>query len=71
MFNTTLTDEYLRVAGAFGFGQGEIEQLVLNALRATLLPEEARDRMEEEFLGEFAALKSGDQSGNAPIGGPA
>src|SRR4030095_7407974 len=59
MFNTTLTDEYLRAAAAFGFGAETIEQLVLNGVRATLLPELMRAEMEREFRQEFARLKAG------------
>ena len=59
MFNTTLTDEYLKIADAFGFGVETIEQLVINAVRASLLPEPARIEMEERFRREFAALRLG------------
>ena len=38
MFNTTLTDEYLKSAAVFALDVGTIEQLVFNALRASLLP---------------------------------
>jgi adenosine deaminase len=38
MFNTTLTDEYLRSAAAFGFDHAAIAGLVRNAAGATLLP---------------------------------
>src|SRR5262249_57449079 len=38
MFNTTLTDEYLRAAQILGCGAETIEQLAINALRASLLP---------------------------------
>ena len=58
MFNTTLTDEYLRAAAAFGFGAETIEQLVLNGVRATLLPEPERAAMEREFRREFARLRT-------------
>jgi adenosine deaminase len=58
MFNTTLTGEYLRVAETFGFDAEAIEQLALNAVRASLLPEAARSKMEAEFRREFANLRS-------------
>src|SRR5581483_1520513 len=57
MFNTTLTDEFIHVAHAFGFGVEVIEQLVINAVRATLLPGVTRVEMEEQFRQEFAQLK--------------
>lgn len=57
MFNTTLTDEYLALARHLGFNAAEIEQLVFNAVRATLLPLEARMRLEQAFRTEFTRLK--------------
>lgn len=56
MFNTTLTDEYLKTTDAFGFGVETIQQLVLNAVRASLLPELARAEMEARVRREFDAL---------------
>ncbi len=58
MFNTTLTDEYLAIAAAFKFGTETIERLVLNAVRASLLPVDARQKMERRFLAEFVELKA-------------
>ncbi len=58
MFNTTLTDEYLKIADAFYFDVETIEQLVLNAVRASLLPEAARAAMEAHFRQEFSALRT-------------
>ncbi|MBP6822057.1 MAG: adenosine deaminase [Acidobacteria bacterium] len=59
MFNTTLTDEYLKITDAFGFGVETIERLVINAVRASLLPESACTALEEKFGREFAALRFG------------
>jgi adenosine deaminase len=59
MFNTTLTDEYLKIAEAFDFSRETIEQLVINAVRASLLPELTRTEMEARFRREFAALGLG------------
>ncbi|MGH9800880.1 MAG: adenosine deaminase [Blastocatellia bacterium] len=59
MFNTTLTDEYLKITEAFGFSVETIEQLVINAVRASLLPELARAEMEERFQRKFIALRLG------------
>lgn len=58
MFNTTLTDEYLRAAQTFELGPEAIEGLVLNAVRAALLPEAQRQAMEAQFRTEFARLRS-------------
>jgi len=60
MFNTTLADEYLKIAEAFNFSRETIEQLVLNAVRASLLPELTRTEMEERFRREFAELQQAD-----------
>jgi len=57
MFNTTLTDEYLRAAQILGCGVETIEQLAINAVRASLLPEPNRVGMERLFHEEFARLR--------------
>jgi adenosine deaminase len=57
MFNTTLTGEYLKIAAAFGFDAKTIEQLVINAVRASLLPEPVRIEMEARFRYQFAELQ--------------
>lgn len=38
MFGTTLTEEYLKAVDAFGLGKGDVQDLVLKAATATLLP---------------------------------
>jgi adenosine deaminase len=55
MFNTTLTDEFLRCAEAFGWGTERIEQLTLNALRVAFYSE--RQTLVEQYLAEFARLR--------------
>lgn len=57
LFSTTLTEEYQKVAATFGFNRAQIEQLVLNGVRASLLPEEERVSMENEFKRQFSALQ--------------
>ncbi len=57
MFNTTLNDEYVRVAEEFGFDYAQMEQFVMNAVRATLLPPDARQRLEAECTAEFKGLR--------------
>ncbi|HEX5082484.1 MAG TPA: adenosine deaminase [Blastocatellia bacterium] len=57
MFNTTLTDEYLRAAQILGRGAETMEQLSINAVRASLLPEASRVEMERRFREEFAQLQ--------------
>ncbi len=57
MFNTTLTNEYLQIAATFGFDVTAIEQFVLNAVNAALLPEAEREKMANEFRVEFTQLR--------------
>lgn len=56
MFNTSLTDEYLTVARVFGMDAEALTGLVLNGVRASRLPDEAKGRMEAEFVAEFERL---------------
>ncbi|MGB5526398.1 MAG: adenosine deaminase [Gemmatimonadota bacterium] len=60
MFGTTLTDEYLEAADAFGFGKGEVRDLVVRAAEATLLPPEDRARLLERVGQGFQALSKFD-----------
>jgi len=48
MFGTTLTAEYLKAAAAFGFGSGEVRDLVLRAAAATLLPPGEKTKLLEK-----------------------
>lgn len=57
MFNTTLTDEYIKCADAFGWDAPLCERLSLNALRASLLSPATRTTLEAQFKGEFARLR--------------
>jgi adenosine deaminase len=56
MFNTTLTDEYLALAGGLGFSHDEIKQIVLNGVRASFLPEEDRAKLLAGFVAEIERL---------------
>jgi adenosine deaminase len=58
MFNTTLTNEYLVCQQTFGWDLDNIEQLVLNAVNVTLLPETGRLDMHRAFEMEFQQLKA-------------
>jgi adenosine deaminase len=62
MFNTTLTNEYIAGHKSFNWGQDAIEQLVLNAVKVTLLPDEERAVMEREFQMVFEKLKTGSSN---------
>ncbi|CAF1075018.1 unnamed protein product [Didymodactylos carnosus] len=57
MFNTTLTDEYLRIVRALAFDVDQIQQLVINGVRATLLSDESHEHMEQQFRQKFVELR--------------
>jgi adenosine deaminase len=61
LFDTSLNDEYVRCAEAFGFDAATMEQLSLNALRASLLPAARRSELERQFLRDFARLRAEHQ----------
>lgn len=57
MFETTLTDEFLRTADVFSFSHKTIETLAMNAARASFLPGDRREALVREMRLEMAALK--------------
>jgi len=57
MFNTTLTDEWLDCAKTFSWDYDVIEKLSLNAVRATLLPDEEKRGLEKRFGEEWGRAK--------------
>lgn len=56
LFNTTLTQEYQRLADTFGLDRDDLQRLALNAVRSTFLPAEEKRRMEGEFREQFQIL---------------
>jgi len=58
MFNTYLVREYQALVDHLRFTAGELEQLSLNALQASFLPEEQKAALEEEFRAEFGRLRA-------------
>jgi aminodeoxyfutalosine deaminase len=58
MFNTDLVREYQALVDHLRFTAGELEQLSLNALQASFLPEEQKAALEEEFRAEFVRLRA-------------
>jgi adenosine deaminase len=58
MFSTTLTDEYMLLDRVFGMELGMIDQLALNAVRASLIPEGQKNDLEKEFKSEFERLRN-------------
>lgn len=57
MFNTTLTNEYAVCAETFGWDVNRIEQLSLNALRASFLPPDRKTQLEDTFAAAFTGLR--------------
>ncbi len=57
MFGTSLNGEYELLVDEFGFNRSELEQISLDALHASFLPQEEKMRLENEFKTEFAFLK--------------
>ena len=58
MFATTLTDEYIRIVEAFGFGTQDVIRFVMNGIRASLLAPTDKQALENDFRTQFAALQN-------------
>jgi adenosine deaminase len=58
MFDTTLTDEYLRISKSFDFKITTIKQLVINSIHASLLPSDSQHTLETDFRTQFAELEN-------------
>lgn len=56
MFDTTLTDEYLRISDAFNFTKEQIQNFVFNGVKASLNPESDKNKMLSDFQIEFNSL---------------
>lgn len=56
MFNTTLTQEYLAIAETFELERVTIENLVMNGVNASFLPDAKKSAMRDEFQAAFARL---------------
>ncbi len=65
MFNTTLNDEYLALTKIFGLRVSQVEQLSLNAVRASFLPPAKKTELEKHFVNEFARLQNEHLSENS------
>ena len=57
LFNTTLNQEYRALIDHFGFDAAMLEQITLNALRASFLSPAKKDVLEQAFLTDFAVLR--------------
>jgi len=56
MFNTELNQEYQVLVDHFGFNAGALQEVSLNGLRASFLPQAEKGRLEAAFRAEFARL---------------
>ncbi len=57
LFNTTLTDELALLVDPWGFSRETIDEILLNGVRFSFLPEEKKSRMEAGFIEEMRALR--------------
>ena len=57
LFGTDLNREYEALVDHFGFDADDLDQISLNAVRASFLPAEEKARMKNEFVAEFARLR--------------
>lgn len=57
LYETTLTDELLSAVGQGGLRIAEAEEMMLRAVRASLLPMEERNDLRDEFESVFDALR--------------
>jgi adenosine deaminase len=58
IFDTTLTDEYLRIVEAYDFDISLVKQLVLNGIKASLLPKGTQQSLDNEFRYQFLDLEN-------------
>jgi len=58
IFDTTLTDEYLRISRTFDFNTTIVKQFVINGIHASLLSPDARLALENEFKIQFEELEN-------------
>ncbi|MGB6336505.1 MAG: adenosine deaminase [Thermoanaerobaculia bacterium] len=64
-FDTTLTDEYLRVADTFGYGERELAGFAWTALEHAFLTDWERQSLQQEFRRQLTEL--GDELLGAPV----
>jgi adenosine deaminase len=63
LFNTDLNNEYKILVDHFGFNINDLEKICLNALHASFLSEEQKQKMDKDFKIEFEELlKSGSEN---------
>ncbi|MCB9451748.1 MAG: adenosine deaminase family protein [Anaerolineaceae bacterium] len=57
-YKTTLNDEYLAVVEHCDFALGEVEELALNAVRSSLLPDDERTALLASFQAAYTILRN-------------
>lgn len=57
LFNTTLTDEACLLADPWGFSMDTIDEILLNGIRFSFLPDVRKESMETEFRNEMRVLR--------------
>lgn len=67
MFNTNLVSEYQVLVEHIGFSTSDLENLSLNALEASFLPDSAKAELKETFQAEFAALRPRQSDGKEQL----
>ena len=58
MMQFDIADEYVAVASAYGYSLEEMEQISLDGIEASWLPDDGKVAMRSRVLGEFDALRS-------------
>lgn len=58
LYHTSLNGEYQMVVDALGFSLDELENLALNAVRSSLLADEAKEEMIKTFTQSYAELRA-------------
>ena len=57
LYHTSLNAEYTSAARIHGFSAGEIEAMVLNGVRGTLLPDDEKEALTAEFKRQFEQIR--------------
>lgn len=58
LYKTSVTQEYLAAVEQIGVGPEDVEELALNAVRTSLLPEDEKRAMLDQFTQEYARLRA-------------
>jgi adenosine deaminase len=58
LYKTTLVNEYLTLAEHVGFETEEVEEIALNAVRVSWLPDEEKTAMLNDFSSKYAELRA-------------